>query len=203
MIGEVNPIHINHFIYRIKIDEMVFNLGVFSQDSKIDLMDWDKQTKGLQNVPVLRDINDVNWIGLGARGHPDLQEALERNGIKADINNLTHMDLQIGNRGQVVSAAIPHSLDLVNYSDERTIRRILAPIPEDRIDPKFSMIEVDPSSTSSRIRIKIVGSNKYSVITDSSKISELINISSIEQHAEGKVKVTCKLENFPEDLLIK
>lgn len=201
MIDEANPIHVNHFTHRIEIDGMVFNLSIFSQDSKIDLTEWDTKTRGRQDVPVLQDINDVNWIGLGARDHPDLQDALEHNGIKADINNLTHMDLQIGNRGQVVSVAIPHSLDLVNHSDERTIRRILAPIPEDRIDSRFLIIEVDPSSASSRI--KIVGSNNYSVITDSLKIDELINIINIEQHGEGKVKVTCRLNNFPEDLLIK
>lgn len=201
MIAEENPIHVNHFTYRIKIGEMVFNLSVFSQDSKIDVIEWDRQTKGWKDVPVLQDVDGVNWIGLGARGHPDLQEALEQNGIKADINNFTHLDLQIGNRRQVVSAAIPHSLDLVNHSDERTIRSILAAIPEDRVDSMFSIIEVDPSTQSSII--KIIGSNKFSIITDSSKIGELKNISSIEQHGEGKVKVTCRLENFPEDLFIK
>jgi hypothetical protein len=201
MIGEANPIHVNHFTYRIEIDEMVFNLSVFSQDSKINLKEWDRLTRGRKDVPVLEDIYGINWIGLGARGHPDLQEALERNGIKADINNLTHMDLQIGNRRQVVSAAIPHSLDLANHSDERIIRSILAAIPEERVDSRFSMIEVDPSSESSRI--KVIGSDKYSVITDSSNIGELKDVLSIEQHGEGRVKVTCRLVNFPKDLLIQ
>lgn len=190
-----------HFIDNIQNAGMEYNLSVYPQGSNIELSDWDRHTRNKRglDIPILQDVEGIYWIGLGASRHVDLQASLKRNGTVAHINNLTHMDLTIGGRRQVVTAGIPHSLDLANHSDERAVNTILSMIPKERIDSNFKMIEVDPSSSVQRV--KVVGSDKCVAIVDSSRISEFKNVIAIEPHDKGKISITYRIENFPEDLL--
>ena len=200
MTERTNIAKINHFKDQIQQYGMDFNITVHSQESKIELPEWDRHTRwNGTEVPVLEDISGTIWIGLGARDHLDLQASLLRNGIESEINDLTHFDLRIGKRRQAVSIGIPYSLDLENHTDERKLMRVLNAIPEERIDSAFKVIEVD--LTSSVQRVKVLGSDEYTTVIDTERIGELKNIVSIQQHDQGKVRVVCKLENFPKELL--